>query len=599
MTAMRTHMCGDLRADHIGQQVRLAGWVQRRRDLGGLIFLDLRDREGIAQVVINPADANAAHVAAIADSLRAEYVVRVEGVVERRPEGTANPRLATGDVEVRARALEILAPSLTPPFSPGDEVAVDEALRLKYRFLDLRRPRMYGNLLLRHRVVTAVREVLDQAGFIEVETPALIRSTPEGARDFLVPSRLQPGRFYALPQSPQLFKQLLMVAGIDRYFQLARCFRDEDLRADRQPEHTQIDIEMSFVGQEGVLALAEAMVATVTERVLGVTVPRPFPRLSYADAMVRFGSDKPDLRVDLEIVDLTDLAASSGVDRFQQAASDGGVLRALRVPGRAGASRREVDELTGIARAAGAAGLATLALTSGGPKGAIAGHLTEGVLAAITGRTGGGEGDLLLMVAGPAVTVSAALGRLRLEAADRFGLRRDDDALRFVWVTGFPLVEYSAEERRYVAVHHPFTAPLDEDRPLLVSAPDRVRAKAHDLVLNGVELGGGSIRIHERVLQEQMFRLLGISPGQAQERFGFLLDALQYGAPPHGGIALGLDRFVMLLAGENTIREVIAFPKTASATDLLTGAPSAVDPELLREAHIEIAQDSSGGVANT
>ncbi|MDR7417563.1 MAG: aspartate--tRNA ligase [Armatimonadota bacterium] len=588
MTAYRSHECGALGPEHVGQQVRLAGWVQRRRDLGGLIFIDLRDRAGVVQVVINPAEPSAADAAAAAEAVRGEYVVHVVGTVARRPDGTVNPKLATGEIEVRAHALTVLAPALTPPFWPGDDAEIDEAVRLKYRFLDLRRPRMARNLRLRHRASMAVRLSLDRLGFLDVETPMLIRSTPEGARDFLVPSRLQPGKFYALPQSPQLFKQLLMVAGIDRYFQIVRCFRDEDLRADRQPEFTQIDVEMSFVDQTDVIAVTEVMVADVVQAVAGITVERPFPRISYADAMLRYGSDKPDLRIDLEIVDLSDVAGHSGVDRFQQAVAAGGVLRALRVPGRAAASRREIDELTAVAMTAGAQGLATLAFEPGGLKGSLARRLTPGAAEIIGGRTGAREGDLVLLVAGPEAQTAAAMGRLRLEVADRYGLRTDGSALRFLWVVEFPLLEYRAEERRYVAKHHPFTSPMDEDRPLLDTAPERVRAKAHDLVLNGVELGGGSIRIHERPLQEQVFRLLGITPEQAQARFGFLLDALQYGAPPHGGIALGLDRFVMLLAGESTIREVMAFPKTANAADLMIGAPSEVDPEVLKEVHISV-----------
>jgi aspartyl-tRNA synthetase len=589
-TVMRTHMCGVLGTGDVGQTVRLCGWVQRRRDLGGLVFLDLRDREGVVQVVVNPAEVSPEAVRA-AEAVRAEFVVRVEGAVARRPEGTVNPRLATGEIEVRARSVEILSPSLTPPFSPADEGDVDEALRLRYRYLDLRRPRMVANLVLRHRTAMAVRQALDALGFVEVETPMLIRSTPEGARDFIVPSRLQPGRFYALPQSPQLFKQLLMVAGLDRYFQIVRCFRDEDLRADRQPEFTQIDVEMSFVGQDDVIAATETVVAEAVGAVRGVRVATPFPRLSYAEAMLRYGSDKPDLRVEVEIADLTPIAASAGVDRFQEAAAAGGVLRGLRVPGRAGASRRELDELTAVAVAAGAGGLATLALTPDGARGPLARRLTPGALAAVAERTGAREGDLVLLVAGPETVVAAALGRLRLEVAHRYGLRRDDGSLRFVWVTGFPLLEWSDVDGRYAAVHHPFTAPMADDLPLLATDPGRVRAQAHDLVLNGVELGGGSIRIHDREVQERVFDLLGIGPQEARARFGFLLEALQYGAPPHGGIALGLDRFVMLLAGEATIREVIAFPKTASAADLLTGAPGEVDATLLRDAHIQVVTD--------
>ena len=579
----RTHTNGALGTGDIGRDVTLMGWVQGRRDLGGLIFIDLRDRTGVTQIVFNPQEA--AEAAAVASAVRNEYVLAVRGLVAARPAGTENPRVATGAIEVRAREVRVLNPADTPPLPIDADVAVDEAVRLRYRYLDLRRPKMQANLALRHRLAKAVRDYLSGGGFLEIETPMLIKGTPEGARDFLVPSRVHPGKFYVLPQSPQLFKQLLMVAGMERYFQIVRCFRDEDLRADRAPEFTQIDIEMSFVGADDVLALLETMVVHVVREALGVDVPRPFPRLTYADAMQRYGSDKPDLRFGLEIADCGDLFAAGGFRVFSQAVAAGGVVRALCAPGAAGYSRREVAELEEIARAAGAAGLVPVHLDSAGPRGPLARHLSGEMLAALRTRCGAGDGDLLLLAAGPSETVAQAMGRVRVELGRRLKCVRD--GFVFEWVVDFPLLERSAEGG-VAAVHHPFTAPMDEDLPLLEREPLRVRAKAYDLVLNGVEMGSGSIRIHRQELQQRMFALLGISPEAARERFGFLLDAFRYGAPPHGGFAFGFDRFVMVLAGEESIREVIAFPKTQSATDLMTGAPSEVDPQALAEAHIEI-----------
>ncbi|HKX17182.1 MAG TPA: aspartate--tRNA ligase [bacterium] len=579
----RTHTNGSLRAGDIGRDVTLMGWVQGRRDLGGLIFIDLRDRTGVTQIVFNPQEAPGA--AAVAAAVRNEYVLAVRGVVAARPAGTENPRVATGAVDVRARDVRVLNPSETPPFPIDANIDVDETVRLKYRYLDLRRPRMQANLALRHRLAKAVRNYLSHDGFLEIETPMLIKSTPEGARDFLVPSRMHPGTFYVLPQSPQLFKQLLMVAGTERYFQIVRCFRDEDLRADRAPEFTQIDIEMSFVGAEDVQEMAESMVVSAVREALGIEVRRPFPRLTYAEAMLRYGSDKPDLRFGLEISDCGDLFAASGFRVLSRAVASGGVVRALCAPGAAGYSRRETAELEEIAKSAGAGGLVPVHLDAGAPRGPLAKHLSPETLAALRTRSGASDGDLLLLAAGPGDTVAPAMGRLRLELGRRLNLIRD--GFVFEWVVDFPLLERSAEGG-LAAVHHPFTAPLDDDLPLLDREPLRARAKAYDLVLNGVEVGGGSIRIHRRELQERIFSLLGILPAAARERFGFLLDAFRYGAPPHGGIAFGFDRFVMVLAGEDSIREVIAFPKTQSGTDLMTGAPSEVDPEALAEAHIEI-----------
>ena len=586
-TRMRTHGCGELRVQHAGQSVRLCGWVHRRRDLGGLVFLDLRDRSGIVQVVASP-EAPSAHAAA--QGVRAEYVVRVHGTVALRPAHTVNPKLPTGEVEVRADRLEVLNPARTLPFEIASGEVVEEGVRLRYRYLDLRRPSMQHNLLLRHRLAQAARAFLSAEGFVEIETPHLIRATPEGARDFLVPSRLHPGKFYVLPQSPQLLKQILMVAGFDRYFQLARCFRDEDLRADRQPEFTQIDLEMSFVEQDDVLELSERLVAHMVREVLGQEVSLPFPRLTYREALTRYGTDKPDLRYGLEITDLTEILGHSGVRLFREVAESGGAVRALRVPDQAAMGRKFLDELVELVTTEGARGLVHLSLTHNGARGPIAKHLAPGELDALCAATGARTGDLVLLVADAPERAASALGKVRQELARRLDLI-PAGAYRFCWVVEFPLLEYDPEEGRYVAKHHPFTAPVDEDLPHLESDPLRVRAKAHDLVLNGVEIAGGSIRIHQRELQERIFRLLDLTPERAHERFGFLLEAFQYGAPPHGGIAFGFDRFVMLLAGEKTIRDVIAFPKTASATDLMMGAPSEVDPEQLREVHIAIVRE--------
>ncbi|HLI26235.1 MAG TPA: aspartate--tRNA ligase [Chloroflexota bacterium] len=581
----RTHTCGELRPAHAGQSCVLQGWVHRRRDHGGVVFLDLRDRYGLVQVVLNPQLAPEAHAAA--ESVRPEYVVEVEGTVVPRPPGTENPHLATGAVEVQAQRLRVLNPALTPPFSIADEGPIDETLRLRYRYLDLRRPAMMEHLILRHRVVKYIRDFLDARGFLEVETPILIKSTPEGARDYLVPSRLHPGRFYALPQSPQQLKQLLMVAGVDRYFQIARCFRDEDLRADRQPEFTQLDLEMAFVDREDILALIEELFATLVERLTSWRQTRPFRRLTYAEAMLRYGSDKPDLRFELPIEDVSAWAAATEFQVFRGALAAGGVVRALRIPGAGGYSRRQLDELTELAKSRGAKGLAWAALQGDEVRSSFARFLTPGQLDALRAQLGAGSGDLLLLVADAPRVAAETLGALRLELGRRHA-EVPPDLLAWVWVTDFPLFEWDAEHQRWDAAHHPFTAPLDEDLPLLRTDPGRVRSKAYDIVCNGWELGSGSIRIHERAVQEQVFALLGYTPEQAEARFGHLLRAFQYGAPPHGGIAPGIDRLVALLAGESSIREVIAFPKNQSAVDLLTDAPSPVSEEQLRELHLRI-----------
>jgi aspartyl-tRNA synthetase len=582
----RTHYCGSLNLSHAGQQVVLTGWVQRRRDHGGLIFVDLRDRSGIVQVVFSPDFAREAFQKA--EIIRSEYVLAVAGRVEKRPEGTENPHLATGQIDVRAAEVRILSRAKTPPFYIEDGVEVDENVRLRYRYLDLRRPEMQRALIFRHRAAQAVRRYLDARGFLEIETPMLTRSTPEGARDFLVPSRLNPGCFYALPQSPQLFKQILMVAGLERYFQIVRCFRDEDLRADRQPEFTQIDIEMSFVDVDDILELTEEMIVQVCKETTGKEVKKPFPRLSYAEAIERFGTDKPDTRFGLEIKDITDIAGGCGFKVFSAAVAGGGKVKGINARGCGTFSRREIDELTAFATNHKAKGLAYFFVEAGGVRSPIAKFFREEEIKEILARLEAAEGDLLLFVADRPEVVSFALSALRLHLGERLGLI-PEDRLQFVWILDFPLLEYDETEKRFVAMHHPFTSPREEDLPLLESNPGAVRAKAYDLVLNGVEVGGGSIRIHRRDVQERMFAAIGLAPEEAREKFGFLLEAFEYGTPPHGGIAFGFDRLVMLLAGKKTIRDVIAFPKTQSAADLMCGAPDRVSPAQLRELHIKLA----------
>lgn len=585
--AKRTTYCGSVTEELLEQEVTLKGWVHNRRDLGGLIFVDVRDREGYVQVVFNPAFSKEA--LEVAERIRSEYVVEITGTVTKRDDETINPKIKTGQVEVQAKSIEIINQSETPPFSINEEnLNVDENIRLKYRYLDLRREKLAQTFKMRHQITRSIRQFLDGDGFYDVETPVLTKSTPEGARDYLVPSRVHDGEFYALPQSPQLFKQLLMISGFDKYYQIVKCFRDEDLRADRQPEFTQIDIEMSFVEQEDVMQLGEAMVKNVLADVKGIEMTDAFPRMTYTEAMSRYGTNKPDTRFGMELLDVSELGQIMDFKVFKGAVESGGQVKALVVENAAADyTRKDIDGLTEFVNIYGAKGLAWVKVVEDGLNGPIARFFEDAHVTKLQALTGAKAGDLVLFVADSKDVVAQSLGALRNKLGKERGLI-DPEQYNFLWVTDWPLLEYDEEARRYVAAHHPFTSPKVEDIDLLETAPEQAQAQAYDLVLNGFELGGGSIRIHDGELQQRMFKALGFSDEAAQEQFGFLLDAFKYGAPPHGGIALGLDRFVMILSGRTNLRDTIAFPKTASATDLMTDAPSLVSERQLDELSLRI-----------
>lgn len=581
--SMKSHNCGELSVRELGKEVELMGWVNRRRDHGGLIFIDLRDRTGLVQTVVDPAEKKAF---SLAEKVRPEYVLSIKGKVRKRPPGTVNPDLATGEVEIVVSEVRVLSKSKTPPFEIEDEITASESLRLKYRYLDLRRPQMLNGLVMRYLITQTIRDFLTQNGFIEVETPILTKSTPEGARDYLVPSRVRPGHFYALPQSPQLFKQTLMVAGLERYFQIARCFRDEDLRADRQPEHTQVDIEMSFVRQDHIFSLIEEMLKAVFKMV-GVKIKIPFKRLGHEEAIHDYGSDKPDLRFNLKLVDVSEVMAGTKFKVFAQALAEGGVVKGLKVPQGAKISRGQIDELTELVTEEGGGGLTWLDFSSKGAKSPVAKFLSseevEGLKKAFLARSG----DLLLLMAGQGEEISLLLGLVRQKLGTDLSFI-DESVFNFTWITDFPLFEYDEEEKKLNSHHHPFAQPTESSLAILEKKPLAAKADAYDLILNGVEIGGGSLRICDPKLQERVFRLLGLSSAEAKKKFGFLLEAFEYGVPPHGGIALGLDRLVMLILGLQSIREVIAFPKTQKAVCLLTGAPDSVSDRQFRELHLRL-----------